>query len=393
MKWFWHLLVMRLKITAKTPLLWLLLAVSGLFSLIPIHAFQNQVTDKIPMAYVNLDGGAISQEFISEITIMDGVTFFEADSFPRALRQLAIGRYEGIVVIEENFSETISQGVFKKVMTIYVSPSSSAAPIITEYLAEKVLELWAESFMLQDFANFMAENDMAIAPDTLDAMEDELAQIVQGDDLISFQIYGAGGQVTEPEAQGMMTGEDAVRQAVLYFAALSVIFVFTSGRWVIDQRQSSIGQRMNALGMAPLVSVLASTSATAFLCTGVLGVLVIGSGLYFSLVFGFTLTLIGLGLLYFLAIIGIALAFFQVVRESTSLFLISPLAILINSLLGGMFYPLPEWAVIWQKVSILLPGRMLTLALKSGNIGPLGLGALFYLCLGVLVSRRRMREA
>jgi hypothetical protein len=217
----------------------------------------------------------------------------------------------------------------------------------------------------------------------------EMRQVIQSEEIIVLELHTLQGSGTQEVASRVSSGEDAIRQSVLYYSAMTVIFVFVSGRWVIEQRRNSIGLRMQSLGITPAISVLASSTAMAAYCTGVLILAIIGYSLMVKISLGFALGLVFTAILYFFSIVGLALIFTFFTRESISLLLISPLALLVNSLLGGMFYPLPDWAILWRQVSILLPGRMLNLALYSNQYWPLIVGMVVYISVGVLIASKK----
>jgi len=388
MKWFFHLFAMRIKATWKMPLLWCLLILSGLLSVVPVNAYLNQTVDTIPIALINLDQGPYAEEFIREISSFEKITFITEVQLDEAQRRLSTGKYEGIVVILDNFSEDISNAEFRQMLTIYVSPSSSVTSFLSEVMSEKVLEIWAQEYMIQDYQALKQEAGTPLSEFAIQQLRMEIDQGIQEEEYMVLDIHTGSVDLTQTDSDRLGSATDALKQSVLYYASMTIIFVFISGRWVIDLRQNSIGLRMHSLGITPAFSVLASSTAMAIFCTGFLTLIITLFGIMLKIPSGIVLGLIGTAFLYFVSIIGLALIFTSFVKESTSLLLVSPLAVLINSLLGGMFYPLPEWAITWQKISVILPGRMLKLAIFSGQYLPLVLGAAIYLSVGVLLASR-----
>lgn len=388
MKWFFHLFAMRIKATWKKPLLWCLLILSALLSVVPVTAYLNQTVDTIPIALVDFDQGPYAEEFIKEISSFDRISFIKEESLDEAQRKLSTGKYEGIVVILDNFSEDISNAEFRQMLTIYVSPSSSVTSLLSEVMSEKVLELWAQEYMIQDYQALKQEEGSPLSESDLEQLRVEIEQGIQTEEYMVLDIHTGNIDLTKTDSERLASAVDALKQSVMYYSSMTIIFVFISGRWVIDLRRNSIGQRMHSLGITPALSVLASSTAMAVFCTGILTLVITIFGIMLKISIGVLFGLIGMAFLYFVSIIGLALIFTSFVKESTSLLLVSPIAVLINSLLGGMFYPLPEWAVTWQKISVVLPGRMLKLAAFSGQYLPLVLGTIIYLSVGVLIASR-----
>jgi hypothetical protein len=388
MKWFFHLFVMRIKATWKMPLLWFLLIFSGALSVVPITAYFNQTVDTVPIAIVDFDQGPYADEFFIEISEFSGLSFIQEDSLDEAQRKLSVGKYEGIVVILENFSEDIEKAEFKQMLSIYISPSSSVTSLLSEVMAEKVVEIWAQEYLIQDYQELKREAGVPFSGADLQQLRLEIEQAIQSEEIMVLDIHTGSIDLSQTNSGRVESAAEAIKQSVLYYSSMTIIFVFVSGRWVIDQRRNGIGLRMLSLGITPVLSVLASSTAMAVFCTSILTLVIFIFGALLSIPFGLIMGLIATAFLYFISIIGLALIFTSFVSESISLLLVSPLAVLINSLLGGMFYPLPEWAVTWQKISIILPGRMLKQALFTDQYLPLILGAVVYLSIGVIVASR-----
>jgi ABC-2 type transport system permease protein len=383
MNWFIRLFRMRLRLIALQPTLWLLLVISVIFALLPIKDFARTGETRIPIAIVNQDPGPYSGILINSIRTMPGLTLVETTSLEQAKKQLSIGRYEGVLQINPGFSEAIVQQKFQNLLVVYVSPSSSAATYLTELFVGKALEILANEIIIEDYRDAHDQVLQPLTESDVQALRDEIVAAGKANELISLVVHQP--ELTR-QSRPARTPEDTLKQSALIYCALVIIFLFMSSRWVIDQRQSGFGLRMRSLGITPTVAVLASGTAMAVFCSGLLIINLVVGAILLQVSGLLVLKILLLALLYFLAVVGLALLFSSLVQESVSLMLISPLAILINTLLGGMITPLPDWAVVWERISVILPGRMLNQALISGHYGGLILGTLVYFGLGVLVA-------
>ncbi len=386
MKWFYHLFWMRIKITGKQPLLWFLLVISILFSLIPINAFLRAGENRIPIAIINLDQGKQSEQFIEAIKTLPEIVFIDADSIETAKKRLAVGEYEGVIIIQDTFTEQIENARFSDILQILVSPSSSVTSFLAEVFSEKVIEIWADEFIIQEYQSLRESFGEPATEQEIAVLREEIFSASTDEVLINLTIHQPDFKGEQPSASEVMSIEDAVSRSVLYYCAMIIIFLFTSSRWVLDQRQSSVGLRMESLGVAPGLAILSSSFAMAFFCAGVLFFALASFYFAFDLSIGFLALQMVSAMLYFMGVIGLVLIFTVFTNESVSLMLVTPLAILINSLLGGMFYPLPDWAILWKQISILLPGRLLNMALLSDQLWPLAVGGGAYLLIGVVLS-------
>ena len=67
MNWFGKLFRMRLRLLSRQALLWVFLALAGLFALLPLYQFRNQSPERIPIALVSEDDGAFLDLFVQKL--------------------------------------------------------------------------------------------------------------------------------------------------------------------------------------------------------------------------------------------------------------------------------------------------------------------------------------
>lgn len=379
MKWGLRIFLLRLRMVATSPMLWILLVVAALFSLLPILQYKEDKQDIIPIAVVNHDTGIYSTEFIDLVKELPNITIYENESLESAQKKLSIGDYEAVIELFDNFSNQVVQEEFDQVFNVYVSPSSSVAVFLTEVLAEKYIEIWGQELAINEYSNLMEENDQPLSEEEISALRDEMKASVTANSLVFLEIHQGEGDAQQLVEE---TPADALRKSALFYCALVIIFIFLSCRWVIDLRLKGIGVRMHSLGITSTTVTLASSFAMALLCEGLLLVPLVTGTLILHTSFLLLLEIMAASLLYFMSAIGISIALSTMLKESISLMLISPMAVMINSLFGGMLSTVPTLTVFWQKLIFALPGRQLTEAFTTGNYLPLILGALIYSALG-----------
>lgn len=390
MNWFLRLFRLRMHLIALQPTLWLLLIISAFFAYLPIHNYKFDAQPVFPIAIINLDGSETATIYLESLRAFPDLKLIEESSLDEAKKQLSIGKYEGILQVNPGFSEAIAELDLQDLIMVYVSPSSSAANYLPELFVGKALDIITRETIIRDYQEALERIDQPLTSDEIQQLRQEILEREKSEELVRLIIHQP--EVARP-ARPSRSAEDTLRQSAMIYCALVIIFLITSSRWVIDQRRSGIGLRMRSLGITPLQAVLASSLAMTIFCSVVLLLILLGGALFLGVSLCLVLEVFLISLLYFMAVVGLALIFSSLVKESISLLLISPLAILINTLLGGMLQPLPDWALVWERISVILPGRMLNQALIAGQ--PLGLllGVLVYFGLGVLLASLNQQKA
>jgi hypothetical protein len=390
MNWFLRLFRLRMHLIALQPTLWLLLIISAFFAYLPIHNYKFDAQPVFPIAIINLDGSETATIYLESLRAFPDLKLIEESSLDEAKKQLSIGKYEGILQVNPGFSEAIAELDLQDLIMVYVSPSSSAANYLPELFVGKALDIITRETIIRDYQEALERIDQPLTSDEIQQLRQEILEREKSEELVRLIIHQP--EVARP-VRPSRSAEDTLRQSAMIYCALVIIFLITSSRWVIDQRRSGIGLRMRSLGITPLQAVLASSLAMTIFCSVVLLLILLGGALFLGVSLCLVLEVFLISLLYFMAVVGLALIFSSLVKESISLLLISPLAILINTLLGGMLQPLPDWALVWERISVILPGRMLNQALIAGQ--PLGLllGVLVYFGLGVLLASLNQHQA
>jgi hypothetical protein len=382
MSWFGKLFRMRLRLLSRQVLLWVFLALAGLFALLPLYQVHNQAPERIPIALVAEEKGPLIDLYVQKLRQLPNMYVEELEDLAKAQRNLYAGKYEAVLVVKDNFSQTIENAKSEEVFTLYLTPSASIAGALSEIFAEQYLEIWIENFLIKDYLNFFEARGEPVSPAELNALQEEMKEHASTNRLLEILIHESDAPTSEAPEDPKHT---AFNQSIAYFCALVPFFIVLSGRWVIDQRHNSLGERMKALGISQVLSVSASSLAMLLLCFVVLLVpaliTAIGLNIQATLVF----SALGAALLYLLAMIGVALILAAIATESVHLMLFTPLVVLLNTFLGGLGMSLPQWGSNWNWLSFILPGRLLSQSLSTQNLLPLLLAAIVYFGLGLLL--------
>jgi hypothetical protein len=385
MNWFLAFFWLRFKQIAQQMTLWILLLTTVVVALIPVINHARGDTDNIRIAVVNEDSGSFSAVFIDAIRDVGGMEYVMVADSEEALRALAAGRYEGVIIIDRDFTEQMEALVFNDMFTFYVSPTSSIGMVLVEIFSEKVVEIWANEVLLADYMDFRAEKGLTADEAVKELTRAGMDEASLGDPLILIDYHVPDGEWSLEEPP-QSNGPQVIAQGVLWLCALAGFFILLSSRWVIDQRRTAIGERMLSLGVSPALTSLAAGMAVVVYCFFALLIMLAISGFYVSISLGLFVQYLLAGLLYFLAMAGFAVMISALVRTSIDLMIVAPMFTMVNAVLGGMFAALPEWAVVLERFSLLLPGRLLNQALVSQQWVWLLVAAMAYFAAGIGVG-------
>lgn len=385
MNWFLAFFWLRFKQIAQQATLWILLLTTVVVALIPVINYARGEDDTTRIAVVNEDNGRFSAEFIDAIRSIGDMQYVMTVDSAEALKALAAGRYEGVIIIDPNFSEQMEALVFNDMFTFYVSPTSSIGMVLVEIFSEKVVEIWAREVLLADYLDFRAEKGLPVDEAVRELTRAGMDEASLGDALILIDYHAPEGEWSL-EKPPQTNGAQVIAQGVLWFCALAGFFILLSSRWVIDQRRTAIGERMLSLGVSPALTSLAAGMAVVVYCFFALLITLAISGFYVPLSPALFVQYLVLGLLYFLAMAGFAVMISALVRTSIDLMIVAPMFTMVNAVLGGMFADLPDWAVMLERFSLLLPGRLLNQALISQHWGWLLAAAAVYFAAGIGVG-------
>lgn len=383
--------VLRWKALTKKPHVWLFILLSVLASLIPATAAKYHSDSRLPIALVNEDNGVASYDFERYMARYDRLLVFKLDR-DTALRYMAMGRLEAVYIVTAGFTDAVQHDNYKGLITMVTAPASSAAVVLSETVVNSALMVWMVETALYKVDGFLQEEHIALSAEGRQALHREFNTLLLSGSTIMIR------QHIPAPAQTGATYEPLLR-AVGWYGAFVALFVITSAGWVSETGRLALGDRLRLKGYPPLTTLLGSSVTVISLA--VLGYLLAGTAASLTAGFKVTLglTLLPVVLLYMLGLIGITLVLCAFFEKTLQLMLIAPVFTIMQGVLCGMLFQLPNWAGILTAVSTIFPGRLFMLAadalLQGTPLLPL-LQLLFVSCgwllLGLLTALRRYRR-
>ncbi|NCB50662.1 MAG: ABC transporter permease [Clostridia bacterium] len=359
-------------------LLFLLLAL--VIALSAAYLTAEKTADPLSVALVNEDtgkyGGKLSESLMAEDYMK--VTVMPLDAAMTMLRQ---DRLESVIVIRDNFSESILNGEFENSLALYNSPASNAGITVSEPAINKTIAMWVGEFARLKASDFLAERGEAFTSGELSDFRNALDDIWQsgsGIEMATEYIDGSSESAT--------TENPGIFQAAAgWYAVFCMFYLIAGASWVMDTKNTRLYTRAARSGASAWK--LTAASAPAPFLLAVCGYLVAGLSVcaIFSLPFSNVFIYLPAMTVYLAGALCMTLVFASALTDTTTLLFFAPVLTFLNAALSGMINPLPEWASVLKTLSGALPGRWLTGAL-SGSLSDLLYGGLCALC-WLLLSR------
>ena len=347
--------LLRWKSCVRKPYVWAFIVIAVMTAIIPAVSSQFQSKTTLPVGLVNEDAGRLSvtlEEYLagynSEITVY---------KYPRekALRFLAMGRLEAVFVINGGFSDKVSRGEYKDIVSLFTAPASTAALTLNEAVLNSALSVWMEEKALLSLETFLRDRNIALTDSSKAEVRQKFDELLHGNNSITVISHIPA----PPETSG---GSETFLAASAWYAAFSAIFVIVSAGWVIDTRRKSLGERMRAVGIQPFSAY--AGSALSIIALSMIGWIV--AEIIVSILIRepavMSLRLLLPMLLYMAGLMGLTVTFSSLTSKTVQLILLAPVFTVMQGVLCGMLLKLPDWAGMLTYVANALPGRWFMLA-------------------------------
>lgn len=379
----------RVKACLRDALSLVFLLLALVIALAAAYLTAEKDADTLSVALVNRDsgkyGGMLSESLMGE-EYMD-VAVMPLDTAMTLLRQ---DRLESVIVIRNNFSESLYSGEFENTLALYNSPASSAGITVSEPAINKTIAMWVGEFARLQASDFLLARGEAFTSDELAAFQEALAGIWRSGSGIEMETEYIDGS---PESAA--SRETGVFQAAAgWYAVFCMFYLIAGASWVMDTRNARLYTRAARSGARAWK--LTAASAPAPFLLAISGYLVAGVTVcaIFSLPLFDLFRFLPAMAVYLAGAVCMTLVFAAAPSDTTTLLFFAPVLTFLNAAMSGMIKPLPEWAAVLRALSGALPGRWFAGALSGTNID-LFFGCLCaaaWLLLSVMISLLRERK-
>ena len=340
----------------------------------PLLTIKEKEKDQQPVSigWIDEDSSFYSSQLFEATSALELLNV-ETGKQEKLLDELRAGNLEAVFVVNPGFEDKIINGEYEDTLTMYKSPYSSVAGVISEGVGAQVMHLWLARYS----SNVAAEYESALESKVFDEV-----MIYMVKPIMNIQRIGPSGtyKAADPLA-------DAANKSVFFTAAVCALFMMlcavNAGGADFKQRLES--QNLSVSGFRLGVSMADSIfflpcilpSAAAFTAAGDYTKAV-------SYIIMFALYLFAFG--------GIASAFCRIKSRTIHIMSITAAAI-VNLGFGSLLVKLPEVGIV-PKLAYILPSKWLTSLGTSGFwicLAGLAASAALYNSI-VFIGRKRKRE-
>ncbi|SER09531.1 ABC-2 type transporter [Lachnospiraceae bacterium NE2001] len=344
-------------------------------------AWISKNSEKAPMtvAIVNHDTGECGKK-LENILSLDDTYRFCFVSKKEALRMTAVSEAHSMFEISEDFTEKIKNRRFDDLISEMVMKDTVELDSVREIIINSVIKVWIEELASDDLKN--------VADYTEAEMESfyvEAEEIWKGDIILDV--------VDHPYSDGKEKIE--IRHdnpGLRWYAALVFLYLLLSGTWMMEYGRKGLVERIKQNGY-PVWLV--------FLWQSLPGLIISVIGFIFTALYSGGsegMKLIPAFVIYLIGITGMAYVVCVICRRFSTLLMVAPVMGLVVSTVSGLFAGVPDWADLWNRVSVIFPGHWFNEAVTFKSHMLIGIivslaWVLISVCIQNIVFRYRRKSA
>lgn len=371
-----HMLRARLAYTLREPVILIFMILSIAISFLAALMVAKQQEAGFDVAVVSKDSGMLGERLCALICEIEDFSAQEMQK-EEAMRLLQNDRLDALIVIRENFSQSLLSGTFRNTLEIFTSPSSQAPATISEPVINEVMTLWMEEFSTIQTREYLFEKGKTYSALDEEGQKKEMQRLWETGAMISVEkLELNGAEIASQSAQPL-------HACIKWYCAISFFYLLHAASWVLEINKNGLTERLRQTGVPKWKMIISNCLPS--LLVGVLGYL-IASGLVCAVTgdsFAHFITTFIPVTLYLVTLIGMTLFVVSITQSTLSLMFIAPVLTFLSAVMSGLLIELPKWAYALIWVSHALPGKWLALSLEEQN--PLMPGA-FLCCAAWLIA-------
>ena len=305
------------------------------------------------VAIVNNDKGQCSEKLIKMLQEDENYKFYVV-SYDEAVRMTAWSEAHSVFIISEDFTEKVRRREYDNLISEIVMQDSMDINSVREIIINSVIKVWIE-----ELAGNNLEGLTDASEEEMQEFYDQAGQIWQGDTVLRVQEHSVSRSREIEEKKKDIPG-------LRWYAALALMYLLLGGTWMMEYGRNGLMSRIKQNGYSV---------ARVFFWQSLPGMIMVSIG--YVIVAMFCLGTSGLMylpafIIYLIGIFGIAFIVCIICRRFSTLLMVAPVVGLILSTVSGLLAKLPEWADIWNIISVVFPGHwfseMISLGETASNI-------------------------
>ena len=355
---FDYMLKARLAYTLREPvfLVFIILSIAISFSAALMTAEKQEAG--FDVAVVSEDSGALGERLLS---LIFEIKDFSAREMPKdkALRLLQNDRLDALIIIRDNFSESLLSGTFRNTLEVFTSPSSQAPATISEPVINGAMMLWMEEFSTIRTREYLLERGKEYSALDEKGQREEMRRLWETGAMISVEKLELDGVEAAPRSARPLYA------CIKWYCAFSLFYLLHAASWVLEIKKNGLTERLRQIGVPKWKMIISNCLPSLlvgfggyFIAGGLAGA-VTGDSLYHMVTAFIPVTL------YLVTLIGMTLFVVSITQSTLSLMFIAPVLTFLSAVMSGLLIELPKWAYALIWLSHALPGKWLALSLEE----------------------------
>ncbi len=362
----------------------IIIIISIAIALIQTNIAYNKSLAKPVYGIVNNDKGKVSKKVLDALKQKDNAELVITD-FEKGMDKLNNHEYSLLLVFNDDFSEKILRGNYKKTIQIYAYATTFTNTSFENDLIYQVMKNWALEFFMLESIRAFKKHDVDLTEDEIQSLREDLQEVIKKDKLVNIKLnYINDKTLLIRDANKINT-----LHALNWYLTFSTFYLFVSGVWFIDIQNHSLRLTLKQKRISEWKVYSSISAAIVIICT--IGLIFTGclASFFFSEPITIFLSYLHYYVLYYFAMTGVMIFVTAFFNYPAALLIIAPIFSFINAVLCGLLYDLPKWAYNINKVAHILPGAWLSdiITGKTETILYLFMISLLYFVIGILVTK------
>ena len=320
----------------------------------------------ITINVVNEDKGMLGERLIDILGSEEDFRF-NVTTYDEAIKAVAGNKSQGIIEIVPEFSEKIGRMEYESLVHITVMADSYNMTTFTEMVINDVIKVWAEVLV----KNKISEIE-GVTGDDIREFSAEIDDVWKRESLLEIQVIMGKEEKTQKEENYF---------GIRWYAVFAMFYLFISGTWMCDYSSTGLLRRVSGRqGNIPLLFAVQCLPGIVISLLGFIPILLVsGHPNPVKTFFAFVI--------YICSSEALSLMICCLSGKFSNLVLVAPIGTMVISLFSGILCELPEWAKMWDNVSVIIPGHWLYNAIfqKSFLAGSLSVFFVWFI-IGIYIS-------
>ncbi|MBO4901476.1 MAG: ABC transporter permease [Lachnospiraceae bacterium] len=289
------------------------------------------------VAVVNEDTGELG-EHLADVLLSENGFDLRLTDRDEAVKMIASNKAHGMIVIRPDFTEKVRAGAYEKLVETTIMADSYDMNTLGELVINDTVKIWMEELIGRKLGAVSGIDEA-----DLQAFRENAVEVLHGGSLLDVN--------ANLVADRSDTDEEQTFSGLRWYAAFALFYLMISGTWMCAYGSGGLLKRVRSKG-GNVVKLFVFQSLPGMLITymGLLPVLLVSGHPK-------PVQVLAAFLLYIAASSAMSLLVCALAGSFSNLVFLAPVVTMAASLVSGMLCKLPDWARVWDYVSVIFPGH------------------------------------